>query len=408
MNFSDKLFIIKRRLFSRKNIFLIFVFSITIIILFSCVTAINFIYDYVKKVNESVLGRSLIVWYGNENANEISKLEHVDIVYNDKYRFELEKPVKEFDNKKIPGLINMKALVNKNDIVIVDGRNIENSGEAVCSKKFYPHSVYKSEYSLDTNINKTLFIDGKKILNKKFHFESANADLNNKNFEFKIVGTYENIMFDPANTCYVSISDYDNLSSKYLSYSKDTDENGNEIINYQNFEDLVIRVDKSSNIDKVFKELEGNGFSGDVIMTWDTKLLSLIKTIPIFISLITIVISFNILYSFINKKNKYYNHEYGILKASGYTDKNITSLNIIENCIITSISILISLILYFICYSVVTNIYLTELIYNNYYLPIPYSYILAIIALVYLIVILITKYMTKKTLRNSTQWLLKG
>ena len=112
------------------------------------------------------------------------------------------------------------------------------------------------------------------------------------------------------------------------------------------------------------------------------------KHIPIFVSILTIIISFYILYNFIKKKLIYHIHTYGILKASGYKNEDIFKIEFIENTIITTICFIISVIIFIIGYYIIINM---PVIYSYFVFSNEYNYKIPVLGflLVYLVLILL-------------------
>jgi len=388
MDNKDQLFYIKNRLFKSKNIIFIFIMTLIITIIISCITLINFVSSFkVDSLNEEH-GRTLVINNpkNEENIQKIKNLKHVELLESQKYLYGDEKNTTYIGDGYINGTIYFLPLLRDEDIKIKLGRKILNEGEAVCSHKLYPKSLYTS--SLKKGINSSLIMHGKNIVNKNFKIE-LNDNYNNLEKDFKIVGTFANKELTELNICYVSKSDFDKITYKLKEYDS-----------------LIVRVDNYKNIDKVIKELESLGYASIKVVTQDEQILGYMIYIPLFIGIIVLLIAINIMYNFINKRSKYNMVNYGILKSCGYTNKNIINLEFKENLILYFISLSFSLIIYFIGCIIVQNTLMTEFVYMNYSLKIPYLYIIIfIICFVYLINLFVKKVM-RRTLKNSIQNLL--
>lgn len=388
MDNKDQLFYIKNRLFKSKNIIFIFIMTLIITIIISCITLINFVSSFkVDSLNEEH-GRTLVINNpkNEENIQKIKNLKHVELLESQKYLYGDEKNTTYKGEGYINGTIYFLPLLRDEDIKIKLGRKILNEGEAVCSHKLYPKSLYTN--SLKKDINSSLIMHGKNIVNKNFKIE-LNDNYNNLEKDFKIVGTFANKELTELNICYVSKSDFDKITYKLKEYDS-----------------LIVRVDNYKNIDKVIKELESLGYASIKVVTQDEQILGYMIYIPLFIGIIVLLIAINIMYNFINKRSKYNMVNYGILKSCGYTNKNIINLEFKENLILYFISLSFSLIIYFIGCIIVQNTLMAEFVYMNYSLKIPYLYIIIfIICFVYLINLFVKKVM-RRTLKNSIQNLL--
>ena len=84
MNFKDQLFIIKNRLFEKRNIILIVVLTIIFLILFSCLTIIEMSVENKNETLNSEVARTYYI-YSDENRkdliNSISNIEHVEFIF---------------------------------------------------------------------------------------------------------------------------------------------------------------------------------------------------------------------------------------------------------------------------------------------------------------------------------------
>ena len=76
MTLSDKMFIIKHKLITKRNIILIIVFSVLLTVIMGCITVINLVINFKHDTFNSEIGRTLVI----ENINEdtfyvVSKLD---------------------------------------------------------------------------------------------------------------------------------------------------------------------------------------------------------------------------------------------------------------------------------------------------------------------------------------------
>ncbi len=401
MKYKDQFFIIKDRLFETKNIVLLIIMTIIFIIIYSCLTIIDVSIENKKEILNSEDSRTYIV-YPKENQIELIKnLEHIEIMTSKKYKHSRSFETSSFDNNSEKGFIRIKALLKENDIKIKKGTKISSKYELVCSNTFYP-------YEYDKKIYKDLFLSSKEILKKTLEIVSQNEGLNNKKINLTIVGTYENKYMEEINTCYTSVETFDEISSKYSSFSESYDEYGNLIYSTPNeYEDYILIVDSKENINNVTNYLTQNKITFDKYLILNPETLDMLYAIPLFIGIIIIIITLSILNSFISKKLNNKIHNIGILKSIGYEDKAITYLNINENIIIILISSLISLIIYYLTLSNLKYSLLSEITYNNYIFKIPFISIAILILVFILIVIMIVKSKLNKILKLSIQELLE-
>lgn len=401
MVFKDQLFIIKNRLFEKRNIILIIVLSIIFLILFTCLSVIQFSVENKLEIFNSEVGRTYFIFPDKEQIDAIKNISYVELVVSDKYYSSSGGEIKEFDNGNQKGEIIIKSLIKEDDVKIKHGKNISNNYEMICSDTFYPHYY-------DDRIYSSLFVPGKKIINKEVNIVSKNEDLNRKNINLKIVGSYKNKFMEEANTCYVNMDTYDEIASKYSSWSEAYDEMGNLVERvYNEYTSYILRVDNKKNIKKVLTSLDDMGVEYQSIFELDEGFLSILYFIPSFIGIIIILLTLSILYGFISKKINNRMHNIGILKSIGYDEKTIKLLNTNENILIIIISSIISLIIYFIVLNKLKYTILAEVTYSNYILNFPYILIILSIVFFSIIIVGIVKSKIKRLFSFNIQTLLE-
>lgn len=411
MNIKDQFFIIRKRLFEKRNIILIIVLTIIFLILFSCLTIMQFSVENKKAVlnsvdertykispemvDDKVNHRTEYIDFTEEQLEKIRNINHVELVESEKYLREYREEVSEFNNGNEQGIILLKALLKEDDIKIKKGKGIQNKYELVCSNTFYPH-----EY--DERIYSNFFLSNKDILNKQIKVISDNEDLNKKEISLTIVGTYENKFEEAANTCYTNIETFDEIVHKYNGYNAGYDEDGN-LINkeYSEYSDYLVRIDSRENINEVLKALNDMGIEYRQCFYTNLEFFTLLYSIPLFVAIIVILLTLLILYNFISKKNMNRLNYIGMLKAVGYDEKAITTLNINENIVVTAISCVISLIIYLITLNYLTYTLLAEITYTSLILNVPYILIFLSFIIFVFIVSLIVKSNFKKIFKFS-------
>lgn len=401
MDFKDQLFIIKNRLFEKRNIILIIVLSIIFLILFTCLSIIQFSVENKFEISRSEIGRTYFISPEKEQVDTIKNIPHVELVASDKYYSNSGGEITEFDNGSQKGEIILKALLKEDDVKIRRGKNISKNYEMICSDTFYPHYY-------DDRIYSYLFVSSKEILNKEVTIVSKNEDLNKKEITLNIVGTYKNKFMEEANTCYVNMETYDEIASKYSGWSEAYDEKGNLIeLEYNEFNSYILRVDNKKNINKVLSSLDDMGVEYQKTFELDEGFLSILYFIPLFIGIIIILLTLSILYSFISKKINNRIHNIGILKSIGYDEKTIKLLNINENIFVIIISSIISFIVYFIVLNHLKYTILAEVTYSNYILNIPYILIILSVIFFSFIIVKIIKSKIKRIFNLNIQALLE-
>lgn len=416
MNFKEQFFIIRNRLFEKKNIILIIVLIIIFLVLITCLTIIQFSIDNKKEILNSVDERTYKiihevidddinhvlkdVEFTEEQIETIKNLEHVEAVVNEKYRFESRTEVSTFDKGTEKGILYLKILLNNDDLKIKNGRNLKNKYELICSNIFYPHEFDDRMYS-------DLFIPNDEFVGKDIKVISSNEDLDEKEISLKIVGSYENKYMETANTCYTDMETYDEISSKYAGWIGSYDEKGNLIEKeYNKYYDYFVVIDSKDNIPFVLNELRKMNIEFSPSSYTDFTFFNSLFLIPLFAGVIVIILTFFILYNFISKKNMNRLNNIGVLKAIGYDEKEIISLNFKENVVLIVVCYIISLFIYFIVLNYLTFTILAEITYNNAILDIPYILIVLLLVLFIYIIYMIIKSNFKKIFSYSIQELL--
>lgn len=401
MDYKDRLFIIRNRLFEKRNIILTIVLTIIFLILFSCLTVIQFSIENKNEILNSEIGRTYLVYPDENQEEQIKNIAHIESITSIKYKDSKRFLTSTFDKENEKGILYIKALLKKEDIKIKKGTNLKNKNEIVCSDTFYPH-----EY--DEKIFKNLYLPRSKFLNKSVEIASQNEEREGEKVTLHIVGTYKNKFMEEANTCYTDIETFDSITSKYSGWSGSYDEYGNLISKVPNeYDGYLLRVDSKKNVAKIEEELRKMKVEFGQSLILDTEFLNLLYSIPLFISIIIILFSLSIIYSFITKKINNRIHNIGILKAIGYEEKTICVLNIIENAFIIFISSFISILIYYIVLNNLKYTLLAEVTYNNYILNVPYVLILLSIILYCVIITKIVKSKFKKIFKLSIQQMLE-
>lgn len=403
MNIQDNFFLVKKHFLNVNNIITMIVLILINIIIFSSLTVIAFYFSFKSNYQNDVLNRTLIVYNENSSDNKIiNNINNVELVENVKYLNDIYRDAKLFDTKTLKGEIILHTLIDKNDVSIVYGRNIEKSGEVICPQNFYPHYFYANDEAQNTKIYKSLYVNGSDYIGKSFKVNSKNSDYDNQDFEFKIVGTYKPLYSSSTiNTCYLSKKDYDLISAKNLGEITSTLVDGTTEVETVEWKDLFVRVNNYNNVENVKKDIELLGYKVSYAQSYDNDMVNIILYIPIFIVLIVIIISFCLLYNFIKKKVKKRYNYYGLLTAIGFKNKDIKKMEISENSVMYIFSFLLSFIIYFVIYHILINGLFAEIIFSNYIIKIPGAFILLVMILYLSLIIIETNLCIDRTLQKD-------
>lgn len=400
MTYKEQLSFIKKRFKDKHNVIFTIVFTLLIFVIFGCVIIMNFAIDgKASSANEDLTYRMILT---NMPTEEIEKMNNIEYYTSEKYKTDLWDYVSEFDADISKGFVSLLPLLDNIELNIVNGRALENPGEAICPEKFYPHSYFD-----DNKLYPSLYLKGKNIINKSFNIRSLNEDNLNENSSFKIVGTYKNKKFVEMDACYISKSDFDKNQSKYKFKDFDTDDNGNRITKYVEYSDNIIFVDKYKNLQKVSFEIQEKGYTVNTAK-FDETFLRLLFYIPCFIGLIVMILCVNIMFSFIAKKSMYRSKDFGILRSIGYHKKTIIKIELLENIMICVINFILAGVLMFIGYFICSYVFLKEYTYYNYYMPIPILYIVLMSIFILALIVVMTIISTKRILKMNLTEILKA
>lgn len=373
MNLKSRLWILKFRFLEKRNIILLIVLSFTFL---AILTTLTFFYITNYTTHNTLSSRSYLninVYVEDQIVNDeiIKKIEDIDHVI---YATNLTSGRTIFNSTNQESIV-LHPLLDEKEIKIKKGRNLENSLEAICPNEFYP-------YDFTDTLDPNNYIKGNKVIGKTLM-------INNQTF--KIVGTYDaKKVRDSANTCYISKNDFKKLPN---------------VIDTQF---ITVKVDKVANQPKVAKEIFKLGFERIDIKSNNTNYYLMYTSL--LISLVVFIISFTLIYIFIKKKIRYRLTTYGILKVSGYQNKEIFKIDLLENIIINTICFLASAFIFIIIYTIIINnlTIFDEMIYHNEIdLKINYFYILLSYLICIIMIVIATKHLIKKYLNISIHDMLK-
>jgi hypothetical protein len=335
---------------------------------------VNFVYNFSKDYESSTINRTLIVGGNNFNIpnDDFESIEHIELYDSKKYLYGVEYYAKTFDIDKYEGMIFINPILSLSDIALIKG-SYPNDNEIVCPINFYPYSLYQGD-NLDMVFNKKLLINGNSMINKVLNISNDEND-----YDFKVVGSYKNIIFDEVYTCYTNKDTFDKLKSNIEMCSDQ------ECFTYDSY---IVRVDDIKNMDYVKNELTNRGYSYMNYNFLDQDLINNLSSIPLFVGIVVILVMVIILSIYIYKYRKNNNNKIKMLKALGFSKQNILNIFYLKIFIIYTLSYLIHVILFIVAFNVISNKYLSEIFYSNYYVEIPMIlfFIEYIIILIYIII----------------------
>ena len=403
----------KRKILQKRNIVMMIILMFLLLISFFGLTITWTIFNYKNNlINKNYEYRTLTINQNEDNINDdiskVSSIENVAFVGSTKYLNGSIVKVKDFDTDDLRGSIQIFPLISGRNIKSSYDENTLEEGKIICPKKFYPHSLALSSDAdnFDMGIVYSKVLNGSDYIGKKVDIKSESGE---QNYQFEIVGTYnQNESLNSINTCLVNIKDYDKLASPYSGIGYGVDNEGNEIVDYYEYEGLMVLVDKLDNISKVKSKLIELGYNVENYFVLDNQSIFIYIYIPLLICLIVLIVCINIIYNFIVKKTKEKLKVYGIQSVVGFDNKLILNLDIWENIIVYGISFILSFVIYYIVLQILVRTLLYEFVYNSISIDVPVMLISVYFGVLLLFIVFVNRRLVTNILKRNTSRLLKG
>ena len=424
------------------------IIAIPIILITILLLTINIIQysmeNYIKSLENNLTMRTISsirysVFEYEEIIEKIENIEHVDMVigayeeniYGYKYCEQLK-------TKDADGYVKINPINTKTCPDITNGRKLQEDDKYVLiiPSKIYADSEgtptgFRDIYIEKRNLN-IEYINGEDLVGKKItiSFEASNGNTLEKQFE--IIGTYDSNLYNDMSTLYAP----------------------KEIIKEINLElnpdllpelEISVVVDKIENVELVKNELISQGLyeksailqeaqKGDTseteanisrVTNINVETINIMKKLIIFLLFASILIFLSFLITTNINKTYLSSTEIGVLKAEGYTNKDIQKMTIIENIIVCIISIMVSFIVFILIINI-SNIIMDYIIKKDtigltmneireqlfYIRQIPKKinplFVLGISVVIIIIEVINTIFINKKILRKNIRELLKS
>lgn len=392
MNNLDRLYYIKKRIISGRNIFLMLIIICLFIISFICLSSICTLGGYLINYTSNGIEPRAIEISNNideDKKNEILKISHVQNVISCKFRRVLGATTEDYKDSKLTTLLEIYPIASNNKIKITKGNKISGNNQIIIPEKFYPYDNYFLEEKEDKILEEKI-IDGRKLIGKRIELTFKYNNLENNKIiettltnEFEIIGTYNTTVNKlQLNNCFISDEDFDKYCDNIGSYrtygTKD-----NLKIEVHQYEKMVL-LDNGIFSDYVLSKLKEIGVNGNKVHSIDAALYILTLG-PLFLLVIVLIAEYFILKNFIKNKIINRKNNIGILMSVGYPKKEIITLDVIENSIIIVSSFICALLIYTIVFNYIKHSILTNFIY--YSVNISYPTLLFVFVLMTFIVI---------------------
>ena len=400
--------------------------------------------NYIKSLENNLTMRTISsirysVFEYEEKVEKIENIEHVDMVIGE-YEENIYgyKYCEQLKTKDADGYVKINPINTKTCPDITNGRKLQEDDKYVLiiPSKIYADSEgtptgFRDIYIEKRNLN-IEYINGEDLVGKKLtiSFEASNGNTLEKQFE--IIGTYDSNLYNDMSTLYTP----------------------KEIIKEINLElnpdllpelEISVVVDKIENVEFVKNELISKGLyeksailqeaqKGDSsetevnisrVTNINVETINIMKKLIIFLLLASILIFLSFLITTNINKTYLSSTEIGVLKAEGYTNKDIQKMTIIENIIVCIISIIVSFIVFILIINI-SNIIMDYIIEKDtigltmneireqlfYIRQIPKKinplFVLGISVVIIIIEVINTIFINKKILRKNIRELLKS
>ncbi len=404
LSLNDKLFVIKSKIFSKRNILHLLVSIVLILILEVCITSVVEISKAQNKINnDSLLSRELIFWeFDDKKIDQVNKIDHIMANVSEKYYNPYPTEFDEFYGEDLSPDVVIYPLLYSGEISFNGNIKDLKYGEIVCPKKFYPYSLYVGD-SFDTVIKDDYILNGDKLVGKKLLLKKSNSksavDANLKDVNLTVVGTYDNISLGlPINACFVSKETFDSVKSNVSGETGHVDEFGNKTYKEDYYEGRLLILDDAKNKEYVKIELAKLGLHPSETFTMDGMMTAMLVYLPLFILLIVGIIILTVISNFVKKKIRYSIKRVVLLKSFGYRNKDIISIESLENLFILIVSFISSIIIYIPIFIIVKKKYMVELEYDSISFNIPILWFLLLFILLALLIMFITRRRIKREL----------
>ena len=162
--------------------------SFIFVAIFSCITMMNFVSVFRSSMLNSDMGRTLIIDKpkSDEDFNKLKELKNVEIIESNKFLTGVEIDIPQFNKPKAEGMIELLPLLKENDVKIIKGSKIQNTGDIICPKNFYPHSLYTGNgYNYETNYFGSYLINANNLI-----ASSITVEKENEKIDLNIVGCF--------------------------------------------------------------------------------------------------------------------------------------------------------------------------------------------------------------------------
>lgn len=319
--------------------------SLSILILSSIATdSINNVLE--KNIKNNLSYRSIYVTNYEKIDQKtfiknIEKIEHVaKAIPQEAYSTNVD--IDSINGEKLSGALSLIGSNNDISPQIIAGRKIEENEKNVCivPKKFQPQNI-------ENTANDNEIIDGEDLLNKEIEIVYHNYDyskqypqqINTIKEKYRVVGVYDQeINMGEYYECYINFEDV-------LEIQNEITKNSNYI---NEFDPILAIVDNSENVETVMNVLKNFGYNVFLRSVPNTELVNIIENVCTVLSICTMIIALSSIIINVVKTAEERKYDLGLLKAFGYTKKNLWFTVVMESIITAITGFILSCIFVFI------------------------------------------------------------
>lgn len=406
MKFKDLLNLSFKKFIRKKSnilcIFMLFITSLLIMFSFSFQSSLDIYWK--EAVEELVDYRTYYVNYDydkmteDEALSEIKKLKHIEAVApNSSHLISLV--TSEYVNNKVSGDFYLIGTID-DPVQVIKGRtfnekSVENK-EIICPKQFLPDvSSYSEEYEVNSVIDLESEV-GKQI-------ELSFVGNKEQKDKYTLIGVYDSELYKTnGNKCYAP---FELVRQQNLKYQPEAFASNNST-----FYPIIVVVDDIDNINSVETELEKNNFS----LSYPTQQINAyvgnkVINLSMLLSCLLVIFSFMIIILLLSRNINNDREQIGILKASGFSDNQISLMYVLELIYCFVISIIMGVIfLKFIVVPYFMKYYISKKVayYGFVFLIDDISLLLCMIVFIIIIAVVVI-IVRKKILKVNTVEILK-
>ena len=395
MNVTDKIALAFKYILNKKISSLFFLFFI-IILLFAGHISINISYNFNKYIkdfiNKDMAGRTLFVSeipYSTKPELEIMDHKHIIYTYNPTDLYLIAKTSISDKNNTLN--IAIKPIMKGYYPNLISGKIATKENEIICPKYLTNGTTKEELIDISKYLDKEINISYDKIIREDI---DTIRILKTFKKDITITGIYTNaISHDSYTECYMDAKYLKTLveesKEEYSNLFKETTTVTDDWAN-------IAIVDEVKNVDSTIKQLTESGYSVTRGYDIDYNYINIIKKISYICLIIVLILLLTISIIYINNIIKKDKINLGIMKVSGYKNKDISSIVLYKILIIIFLGYIVSFILTIITKNITQKLISNYLKYSFIELEISLILEFAYLLFIFSIIVLTSMNITKK------------